>query len=340
MLTDSAASASIAPPAFWSGVRQVLSPHCDARPPGCARPHRRAWHQPAAGGVRRPVDRPAVHRQSAAGRAPVFRGASRGCASRRMRSSGATARSPSTCRSARAPGTRAVEYRGRAACNDFSIGIELEGTDEVPYTDAQYDSSQRSSARAVAALSDALAPSASSGTATSRRAARPIPGPAFDWPRLRDGLTRRPETSACVGLPRSCRHSTSRAALVPRQHARQHEQQVRQPVEVLQHSGADRLVRASAHSAARRGGDGARQVAGRGAGPPPGSMNSLQRRQRGVEARAPARAASTCCGRDEPVPRDAQLTTQVEQVVLHLGQAGASRPPAAPAPPAARRVRC
>src|SRR3979490_3363287 len=31
------------------------------------------------------------------------------------------------------------EYRGRAACNDFSIGIELEGTDDIPYTDAQYD---------------------------------------------------------------------------------------------------------------------------------------------------------------------------------------------------------
>ncbi len=25
------------------------------------------------------------------------------------------------------------------ACNDFSIGIELEGTDEQPYTDAQYE---------------------------------------------------------------------------------------------------------------------------------------------------------------------------------------------------------
>jgi AmpD protein len=30
-------------------------------------------------------------------------------------------------------------YRGRSACNDFSIGIELEGADEVPYTEPQYD---------------------------------------------------------------------------------------------------------------------------------------------------------------------------------------------------------
>ena len=29
-------------------------------------------------------------------------------------------------------------WQGREACNDFSIGIELEGTDETPYTEAQY----------------------------------------------------------------------------------------------------------------------------------------------------------------------------------------------------------
>ena len=29
-------------------------------------------------------------------------------------------------------------YHGRANCNDFSIGIELEGTDHIPYTDRQY----------------------------------------------------------------------------------------------------------------------------------------------------------------------------------------------------------
>ena len=29
------------------------------------------------------------------------------------------------------------EFQGRRACNDFSIGIELEGTDEIPYTQPQ-----------------------------------------------------------------------------------------------------------------------------------------------------------------------------------------------------------
>ncbi len=30
-------------------------------------------------------------------------------------------------------------YAGRSRCNDFSIGIELEGTDDQPYSDQQYD---------------------------------------------------------------------------------------------------------------------------------------------------------------------------------------------------------
>ncbi|KXF80090.1 1,6-anhydro-N-acetylmuramyl-L-alanine amidase AmpD [Enterovibrio coralii] len=29
-------------------------------------------------------------------------------------------------------------FEGREQCNDFSIGIELEGTDDLPYTDEQY----------------------------------------------------------------------------------------------------------------------------------------------------------------------------------------------------------
>lgn len=29
-------------------------------------------------------------------------------------------------------------YKGRDNCNDFSIGIEMEGADEIPYTDVQY----------------------------------------------------------------------------------------------------------------------------------------------------------------------------------------------------------
>jgi AmpD protein len=79
-------------------------------------------------------------------------------------------------------------FRARGRCNDFSIGIELEGEDETPYTDAQYDTLAgvvgalleaypALSAREIAAHSD-VAP----GRKTD-------PGPAFDWLRLYDGLS-------------------------------------------------------------------------------------------------------------------------------------------------------
>ena len=71
-------------------------------------------------------------------------------------------------------------WRARGRCNDFSIGVELEGTDEGPFTDAQY-------AR-LAALIDFLGKSwplrdiaAHSDVAPGRKS---DPGSRFDWPRL------------------------------------------------------------------------------------------------------------------------------------------------------------
>jgi N-acetyl-anhydromuramoyl-L-alanine amidase len=75
-------------------------------------------------------------------------------------------------------------YRGRAACNDFSVGIELEGVDDVAYTDLQYEQ--------LAALVDALLatyPSLSADHITVHSDISPgrktDPGPAFDWARWR-----------------------------------------------------------------------------------------------------------------------------------------------------------
>jgi AmpD protein len=34
-------------------------------------------------------------------------------------------------------------FQGRTACNDFSIGIELQGTDTIPYEPEQYQSLQQ-----------------------------------------------------------------------------------------------------------------------------------------------------------------------------------------------------
>ncbi|APZ42747.1 1,6-anhydro-N-acetylmuramyl-L-alanine amidase AmpD [Acidihalobacter ferrooxydans] len=80
-------------------------------------------------------------------------------------------------------------YGRRARCNDFSIGIELEGADEVPYTDAQY----ACLAAVVAALLHTyptLARERISGHADIAPGRKTDPGPSFDWGRLRRELGR------------------------------------------------------------------------------------------------------------------------------------------------------
>jgi N-acetyl-anhydromuramoyl-L-alanine amidase len=71
-------------------------------------------------------------------------------------------------------------YEGREACNDFSIGIELEGTDTLAYDPLQY----QSLADAVAALCAAyprLAPARLVGHSDIAPGRKTDPGPAFDW---------------------------------------------------------------------------------------------------------------------------------------------------------------
>jgi len=86
-------------------------------------------------------------------------------------------------------------WHGRARCNDFSIGIELEGADDVAYAEAQYSSL----AGLLAALLDAypgLHPDAIAGHADIAPGRKTDPGPAFEWPRLRGLLRQR------LALPR------------------------------------------------------------------------------------------------------------------------------------------
>ena len=75
----------------------------------------------------------------------------------------------------------ASNWKGRSRCNDFSIGIELEGTGEQPYTAPQY--------RRLTALTRALQASypirdivGHSDIAPGRKT---DPGPSFDWTRYR-----------------------------------------------------------------------------------------------------------------------------------------------------------
>jgi N-acetyl-anhydromuramoyl-L-alanine amidase len=75
-------------------------------------------------------------------------------------------------------------YDGRNACNDFSIGIELEGTDTLPYEEAQY----RALSEVVAALCRAypqLNPARIAGHSDIAPGRKTDPGPAFDWPHAR-----------------------------------------------------------------------------------------------------------------------------------------------------------
>ncbi|WP_223163453.1 1,6-anhydro-N-acetylmuramyl-L-alanine amidase AmpD [Methylococcus geothermalis] len=82
------------------------------------------------------------------------------------------------------------EFRGRSACNDFSIGIELEGTDDLPYTPEQYRSLAglvvEQMARYPAITEDRIV--GHSAIAPHRKT---DPGPAFDWGRFYRELAKR-----------------------------------------------------------------------------------------------------------------------------------------------------
>jgi AmpD protein len=80
-------------------------------------------------------------------------------------------------------------FEGRKACNDFSVGIELEGTDTLPYEPAQY----AALAEMIATLCAAY-PRLSAGRLAGHSEIAPgrktDPGPAFDWPLVRRLIAR------------------------------------------------------------------------------------------------------------------------------------------------------
>lgn len=80
----------------------------------------------------------------------------------------------------------ASSWRGRRRCNDFSVGVELEGAEEAPFAPAQYLRLQR----LIRALRTALPLrdiAAHSDVAPGRKT---DPGARFDWPRLLASLSR------------------------------------------------------------------------------------------------------------------------------------------------------
>ena len=75
-------------------------------------------------------------------------------------------------------------YLGRAECNDYSIGIELEGSDFVPFSAAQYEAL----AKAIVAIYDAYPKTRRHLTGHSDIAPgrKTDPGDYFEWTKLRE----------------------------------------------------------------------------------------------------------------------------------------------------------
>lgn len=99
----------------------------------------------------------------------------------------------------------ASEFEDRERCNDFSIGIELEGTDILPYADAQYAALQR----LLPALRARHPLKAVRGHEHIAPGRKTDPGPAFDWKRFshENGIPRR-------RLPPDC--ATAEVSRLPR----------------------------------------------------------------------------------------------------------------------------
>lgn len=80
-------------------------------------------------------------------------------------------------------------WKGRPRCNDFSIGIEVEGDEEAPFTAAQY----RRLATLTRALTERYPIAEIVGHSDIAPSRKTDPGPQFDWARYRAmvGMNRR-----------------------------------------------------------------------------------------------------------------------------------------------------
>jgi N-acetyl-anhydromuramoyl-L-alanine amidase len=171
-----------------AGTRQVLSPYFDARPPGTVADliviHGISLPPGEFGGAF--IDQlftgnldPQAH--------PFFRDAAR----LRVSSHTLIRRDGSIVQyvpfHARAWHAGESQYEGRPGCNDFSIGIELEGTDDLPYEDAQYESLAHL-IRALLAAYPSLSSKRVVGHCDIAPARKTDPGGAFDWQRLRRSI--------------------------------------------------------------------------------------------------------------------------------------------------------
>jgi N-acetyl-anhydromuramoyl-L-alanine amidase len=168
-----------------AGVKQVLSPHFDARPAGII-PHLIVVH-----GISLPPGEfggPWIDQLFTGGLVipahPFFATIAqlRASAHALIRRDGQIVQYVPF--GARAWHAGESQFEGSPACNDFSIGIELEGTDEVAYEDAQYASLARL-IRALLIAYPSLAKERLLGHSDIAPGRKTDPGRSFDWPRLR-----------------------------------------------------------------------------------------------------------------------------------------------------------
>ncbi len=169
-------------------VRQVLSPNFDARPNGVA-PDLIVVH-----GISLPAGEfggPWIDHLFAGDLSPDAHPSFRETATLRV-SAHAVIRRDGTITQFVPFGMRAwhagqSQYQGRSGCNEFSIGIELEGTDVIPYTDEQYES-LAALVRALLATYPTLSAERIAGHSDIAPGRKTDPGPAFDWQRWRNKL--------------------------------------------------------------------------------------------------------------------------------------------------------
>lgn len=91
-------------------------------------------------------------------------------------------------------------FDGRERCNDYSIGIELEGSDTQPFTDAQYAALARTS-RDIMARYPTVTAERITGHSDIAPGRKTDPGPHFDWNRFRQELHRLARTQRIPDTP-------------------------------------------------------------------------------------------------------------------------------------------
>ncbi len=177
------------PEGWVAGARRVPSPNCDSRPAGArislavlhAISLPRGRYGSDAGGDA--IEQLFTNRLDPAAH-PSFAG----LAGLRVSSHFLIRRSGSLVQfvpvGLRAWHAGASHWRGRDGCNDFSIGIELEGCDDRPYAEAQY-LALRPLLFALRSTCPIAAVVGHSDIAPGRKT---DPGPHFDWTRLRSEL--------------------------------------------------------------------------------------------------------------------------------------------------------